>query len=89
MNLTPFNASAAYIPKYEGELILQHQISLLGVILHFLIYISIHILLGVKKQALEKQTHKTPEEEENYNFLKHAFKWWPMFYLLIIILSYI
>jgi len=89
MNLIPFNASAAYIAKYEGELILQSQISLLGVILHFLIYISIHILLGVKKEALEKQTYRTPEEEQTYNFLKKAFKWWPMFYLLIIILSYI
>jgi hypothetical protein len=86
-NFTTFVLSNITVPVQEPKIVTVHQISLFGVILYFLIYISVHILLGVMKEKLIKQNIRNEEEEKNLKFLIQAFKWWPFIYLFIIILT--
>jgi hypothetical protein len=86
-NLTPFTLSNITVPVQEPKIVTVHQISLFGVILYFLIYLAVHIMLGVMRDNLNKQINRTEEDEKSLNFLKIAFKWWPFVYLFIIILT--
>ena len=86
MNYTPFNTNNLTIVQPEVY-ITKHQISLLGVILYFVIYLAVHILLGVMKQNEEKIQNDNEEHLERLKLLQMAFKWWPFVYVFIIVLT--
>lgn len=88
-NLT-FNISGLVAtPRVEGEVIKVHLISVWGIIFHFVIYLSIHIVLGIMKENEEKIVNNDKEHLDKLKFLRIAFKWWPMIYLAFILLNYI
>jgi len=88
LNLT-FNITGLATPPREFEIVTVHLISIWSIIFYFVVYLSIHIFLGIIKQNEEKIISNDKEHLERLKFLKLAFKWWPVVYLVFILVSYI
>jgi len=80
------NITNLYIPPVEQTITYVPLISIPEIIIYFLIYLLIHIYVGIAKEKLEKQQVRTEEDETHLKVLKFMFKWWPAMCVFLIIL---
>ncbi len=65
-----------------------HQIPIFGVIFNFVFYLSLHIVLGKQYEKYKKIQNPTEEDKEVLRYLKPLYKWWPVIYLVFILIQY-
>lgn len=68
------------------------KIPIWQIIIYFLVYLILHIFLGIEKKLIEKQIKKEPnnlEIKNTYKITCFAFKWFPFIYTIFIILMMI
>jgi len=59
------------------------------IVFYFVVYLTIHIFLGLAKEDIKKKLDKDPNNEElykNFSNLSFAFKWFPAVYTLFVII---
>ena len=52
----------------------------------FVVYLGIHIMIGIWKDNLDKIENPTQDEIENKKFATIAFKWFPAVYLVGVVI---
>ena len=59
------------------------------ILIYFIVYLCIHVFLGSAKESHKQKLKDEPNNEEienTYKVLSFAFKWFPAFYVVIIII---
>ena len=67
------------------------KLSILSLVVYFVIYIVLHITIGLIKNKVDKDLKEKPDDEETKflsKILKQSFNWFPAIYLIFIIVMF-
>lgn len=70
--------------------VILERLSLVEIIIYFLIYLGIYITIGVMRENAKKELATSINVEEDtrrYKLLNRIFKWFPIVYVVFIIIS--
>ena len=67
------------------------KLSILSLVVYFVIYIVLHITIGLIKNKVDKDLKEKPDDEKTKflsKILKQSFNWFPAIYLIFIIVMF-
>ena len=62
------------------------KLNIWGLVGWFVLYVGLHMDIGMWKQHLEKAVDKTQDDVDNLKVATTAFKWFPFVYVIFVIL---
>jgi hypothetical protein len=69
--------------------VILERLSLETIIIYFLIYLGIYIIIGVMRENAKKELAVQPTEElmKRYKLFNKIFKWFPIVYVIFVIVT--